>query len=1240
MTSSLVQLRSRIQALGIADIADINIPQGRIITQLNILKRFIQQAGISDLMDVNIDPQRLNAQMDQIRSMARDIPLTYKVIEPPKPDGVLVGRVIAPGVPVPGGGGVWGGGGWGGGGGPGGPGGAGGAGGAGGGGGVGSGLGGALGGFFGGGAGGKGGGGGGGAAAGAAAGGLFGRGGGRWGWLAGSIPVFGMANHAVGLWHIALDGAIEAAIALGTATAALSVGLYGLSAAGIDVYNHLNAVDSVNDALVGISGSGGIPPLTHAIGQLQDAMVPTALELYGGGLNFINSQTGVLGGTMKSVGGLLENWIANIDIWAKSQANVGWILKTGTGFLQQFGSFLGNIGLALGNLVKADPGTAHFLMDAFIGFSKLLDVVTRLPTPILMGALALHSIYLWGGLAVTGVKNLAIWMYNLGSSAVSMAIKMSAFLAANPMAWVAIAAAALVGLAYESTQADSATKKFIGNLDSEIAQMSASQAILGISSAIGQMNDMMSINTPSNLMKSWGNQSAFQWGHFADDATAAGNDIVKAFGQINPNGSMIKAAQDFGKGIEGIFVPGQGAALQAARNTADYTGNIIKLTAQQTNLFTEVGKLTQAGYGYNQALALMDLAGVKAGDTTQLMAQKVDNLIIGYKNMGETGGMLTNAVDAVTLSEEIQQSKLSNLTQGYTTFLTLVTSSQNAFITFVTGISASTSGLDKVSVAAKAGKASIGGLNAASLTLRQNFAQAINSAGALYNALIQQNAAAGLGARGTVLLGNAGKDLVGTLLAQAHGSRAAVAELYGLAQVAGYNGPDSFKALSKWVGNTTGDEQKLNKITNTLTIASAGLAKDMNNLSNAISQNLNQSMAAAILQADGGQKSFNNFATAIHGAHGNTQKMTTAAQSLAQMLIETTGNTQQAHQEFDTFAIKLGLTKGAADRLWRSLKNLANEHANPTVDAHASASGTVTMAQKLQGQNASGYVSFHAAGGKIPGWGGGDIWPAMLEPGEAVVDKDRTRRYSGVLGMMGVPGFSQGGLIGNQLAGGLQDDVAFTNNATVKFVGQALQASMLAAIRDFKSAQALASSAGGISMAGVVGSSGYAALRSAAAKAGWNGQMWNALADVEMAEAGFNIHAQNPGSGAYGMAQFINGPSEYYQYGGNPFTAAGQAVGMVNYIKSRYGNPEAAWAHEQADHWYGDGLNAITNGPTVIGVGERGREHVQVTPVGSGKGPTITLQINGADSDMKKMIRKWVRIEGGGDVQLAFGTDD
>lgn len=109
-----------------------------------------------------------------------------------------------------------------------------------------------------------------------------------------------------------------------------------------------------------------------------------------------------------------------------------------------------------------------------------------------------------------------------------------------------------------------------------------------------------------------------------------------------------------------------------------------------------------------------------------------------------------------------------------------------------------------------------------------------------------------------------------------------------------------------------------------------------------------------------------------------------------------------------------------------------------------------------------------------------------------------------------------------------------------------------------------------------------------ALKWGWSGSAWQAIKNVEGREdASWSLTARNP-SGAYGIAQFINGPSEYYQYGGNPNTAAGQITGFYNYIKQRYHNsPAAAWAHELADNWYAAGGTTL---PGLAVVGERGPE--------------------------------------------------
>ena len=69
-------------------------------------------------------------------------------------------------------------------------------------------------------------------------------------------------------------------------------------------------------------------------------------------------------------------------------------------------------------------------------------------------------------------------------------------------------------------------------------------------------------------------------------------------------------------------------------------------------------------------------------------------------------------------------------------------------------------------------------------------------------------------------------------------------------------------------------------------------------------------------------------------------------------------------------------------------------------------------------------------------------------------------------------------------------------------------------------------------------------------------------------ESNGTIADKNPGSDAYGIAQFINGPSEYATYGGNATSVVGQLTAMANYIAGRYGNPSNAWTFHKAHNWY------------------------------------------------------------------------
>jgi hypothetical protein len=69
-------------------------------------------------------------------------------------------------------------------------------------------------------------------------------------------------------------------------------------------------------------------------------------------------------------------------------------------------------------------------------------------------------------------------------------------------------------------------------------------------------------------------------------------------------------------------------------------------------------------------------------------------------------------------------------------------------------------------------------------------------------------------------------------------------------------------------------------------------------------------------------------------------------------------------------------------------------------------------------------------------------------------------------------------------------------------------------------------------------------------------------------ESGWNVFAENPYSAAYGIPQAVPG-SKMSSAGPNwPSSARTQIRWGLRYIRSRYGSPRRAWAHEESAGWY------------------------------------------------------------------------
>jgi hypothetical protein len=85
---------------------------------------------------------------------------------------------------------------------------------------------------------------------------------------------------------------------------------------------------------------------------------------------------------------------------------------------------------------------------------------------------------------------------------------------------------------------------------------------------------------------------------------------------------------------------------------------------------------------------------------------------------------------------------------------------------------------------------------------------------------------------------------------------------------------------------------------------------------------------------------------------------------------------------------------------------------------------------------------------------------------------------------------------------------------------------------------------------------------------GWSGSQFSCLEPLWERESGWDVTAENPSSGAYGIPQALSGSLMASAGPDWQTDAATQIRWGFTYIQGRYGSPCGAWAHEEADGWY------------------------------------------------------------------------
>lgn len=1068
---------------------------------------------------------------------------------------------------------------------------------------------------------------------------ITGGGGGIFGFLTKQIALFGGAGilglfKSISVWHLMADAILEVAAVL--IPAGIALGAWAIAAGP--------TIGAVKDRMVAVWEASkalgqSIPPLTSSFQNVVKAVQPTVWSLLGAAISLASSHMHDLQIFAVGAGHALDAIAARATL-ALAGGGLSSFLKNAVSDLQRLLTVFGNVFGIIGNILKMLPGYAQVFLMALVGITHVLEVITGSPAVQWFGklALALHGAIIWGGLVGTALVALrgpllamaqwavgAAWaiqhladVFKFAAQEGGFFAGLEAVFAENPFMWTAVAIAGLVALLVVIEHLQAPSEAWVNTLQHTIDVQTTLPGVINATSfALQKANQAQASLHASGVL-----------------AAKAMSDM----------GSV--AAQKAGPGLTAL-----GEKASAAAQGQFQFGQEMLIENQRLN------ELAQKFGGAQLAVGLFAAAGIKAGDVAHANSQQwaqdvqqVNQMYLGWKAMGIQAGTLGNAVNALTFQTELQDSKVQTLTQAWQTFLGVVTGGQTALIGFeqqIAGTKQIAQGLG-VSLAVTNGRvsetsstarsattpvmklaASMSGLSANSLQLRAAFEQSITSAGQLASALQTNVAVAGMGARGTAMFTQAIKDMVAQLLPLTGNSKQAVSQVSALAQLAGGPATTSMQALAKWTGNEGAAKAAadLNKITGTLTVSVSNLITDVGNLGAAMNQVFQQGMAQGLISTGQVAAATRNLTNDLNSQHTSMNQTHTDLRTFYNDALLATGSTNRAKaalgaliiteanhraamqgvhvgsrtwiDDMITIATKLGLSKTATyDLISAEAKIPKNVFDNIWVKMHGTASGTVNVATATIAT-----AGPKAAGGYIsgPGTGTSDSIPAYLSNGEYVMKAAAVSKYgTHMMNMINAQHFAVGGGVTKDGNVGAIDDPrqqwqGWRSQFEKNMEGSLVSGMRTSLLNGMRQAVAMARQA----FLDTGARSGNAALaQSFAASILPRGWSFGDLLALWNRESGWNAYAVNPSSGAYGIPQSLGH--------GHPYALGdykAQIMWGLNYIAGRYGNSQAAWAHEVAFGWYDQGghlppgLSLAYNGtgrPEPVGTGGHGDIHVSV----------------------------------------------
>lgn len=692
--------------------------------------------------------------------------------------------------------------------------------------------------------------------------------------LAARVALFGGLS-AVSGWHIALDAIIESLAVIVPALTVLGAGLAAFALAGSDafrqVYQRLQNIHTVADAF-GVT----IGPMTGALEKLHAVVRPQVWQLYGDAIAVAHNKTGLFAKLAVDTGGVIDKLAARITVLATSAGpGLDRFIAAGTRDLQQFGRIFLNLGDAFGKLIQVTQQThiADTLLAIVNAGAKLFDLFTKIPIPILATVIAIHGIYLWSGLAATGMVAL---LRPFSRMAAAAAGAKAAGTAVQDLANAGGGTRfARLGAVFKdlgtNLQALPGRVKSLATAFKDLVTKNWQAVVAGVVIA-----GLITIGIWLSRTKSRAQELLGQIDQLGRAATVF--NVFNNLGAqlILTNRGLAIAQKDLnarlkeGTGASAEFTarfgPMNAGASEAADRVSALTARHQELVSTLLTTTTRLSGISKAygTQGLAGAIALANIAGVKID---QLLSkdkavwagalQQIDGVVQGYQNMGQGATQLANDINVLTIAQSDQLKNVQTLNSAFDQFTQIVSGPIDSFLSLANT-------LKRFTTDAGVAGASISGLGTgftatsrkvtdASLQLQSDFQDTFKAATQMADAMRLTGTASDKQVAAI-------KEVVQVLIPLAGSNKAAAAEISSLAQEAGGPATTNLKSLATWAGKTKDPLGQAQKAADNAAIGFSNMSLDAQKLGTTLSQDLTKDMATAVETAVGLQGAMNQFA--------------------------------------------------------------------------------------------------------------------------------------------------------------------------------------------------------------------------------------------------------------------------------------------------------------------------------------------------------------------------------------------